>query len=56
MKRLLIKLLGGRPMHLLRAHYFTDEVSGETVGLYRDQLGRRWMATNRWGWFRVETN
>lgn len=32
---------------------FTDKISGERVNLYRDRLGRHWMATNRWALFRV---
>lgn len=46
------RCLGGRPMHLLK-FAFTDIVSRESVYYYMDCYGRRWMAANRWGWFRV---
>ena len=34
---------------------FTDQVTGQPVAYWTDKLGRRWMATSRWGWFRVES-
>lgn len=47
-----MRWLGGRPMKLIRP-LFTDCVSGESVGLYEDTLGRQWMAAGRWALFRV---
>ena len=49
-----MKLFGGRPMKVVEPHYFTDAVSGQRVGIYCDTLGRHWMATGPWDWFRVE--
>lgn len=37
----------------LLSFMFTDVVSGKDVNIYRDTLGRFWMAENKWGWFRV---
>jgi hypothetical protein len=53
MKRLLWKLTGGRPMVWIES-LFVDYISGRTVSLYADRLGRRWMAEGRWALFRVE--
>lgn len=53
LQRMIRALLGGRPMTFER-HAFTDGVTGEAVGYWKDTAGRRWMATSRWGWFRVE--
>lgn len=53
LQRMIRALLGGRPMTFER-HAFTDVVTGEAVGYWKDTAGRRWMATSRWGWFRVE--
>ena len=49
-------MFGGRPMMLLERGVFTDIVSGESVNLYLDMKGRKWLATDRWGWFRVREN
>lgn len=46
-------MLGGRPMFLMERGVFTDKFSGESVNRYLDLKGRLWLATNRWGWFRV---
>jgi hypothetical protein len=51
--RLFYRLTGGRPMRRL-GYGFIDRVSGETVSYYIDAFGRCWMATSRWGWFRVD--
>lgn len=53
LQRLILALLNGRPMTFER-HAFTDRVTGQPVGYWKDTAGRRWMATSRWGWFRVE--
>jgi len=47
------KVLNGRPMICIE-YYFTDVVTGEPVYKYMDRLGNIWMATNKWGWFRVK--
>lgn len=48
------RILGGRPMLCVDQSYFTDAVSGKQVGLYRDTLGRMWMAeSGPWSIFRV---
>ena len=52
MSALIKQLLDGRPM-TYAGFAFTDIVSGVPVNYYRDTLGRKWMATSRWGWFRV---
>lgn len=54
LRRMMIRLLGGRPMTFERPA-FTDRVTGQPVAYWTDKLGRRWMATGRWGWFRVES-
>lgn len=46
-------MLGGRPMVLLERNIFIDVISGEEVSRWLDKKGRVWMATNKWGWFRV---
>lgn len=46
------KLTGGRPMRLVEPA-FTDAVSGEQVGYYRDRFGRFWLATSPWAGFRI---
>lgn len=47
------RLTGGRPMRYMRSS-FTDIISGEAVSFYEDRLGRIWLATGPWAWFRVE--
>ncbi len=32
---------------------FTDMVSGKPVYYFEDAYGRRWLANNKWAWFRV---
>ncbi len=49
-----MRIFGGRPMKLVEPNYFTDAVSGESVGIYRDTLGRLWMAASPWALFRVK--
>ena len=46
-------LLGGRPMKY-ENYAFTDVVSGERVNRYTDKFGRKWLANNKWSWFRVK--
>jgi hypothetical protein len=46
------RLLGGRPMKYLGCA-FIDTVSGAEVNLYRDTIGRHWLAESRWALFRV---
>jgi hypothetical protein len=53
MDAILAKLLGGRPMRLVR-YAFTDVISGEQVNFYLDRLGRPWLATSPWSLFRVK--
>lgn len=55
MIELFYKITGGRPMTIIDPHYFTDIVSGEAVMLCSDHFNRNWLATNKWGWFRVAT-
>ena len=45
-------LTGGRPMTFLD-FAMTDRVSGESVYYWRDAFGRKWMATDGPGLFRV---
>ena len=45
-------LTGGRPMINI-GFAFTDVVTREPVYYYLDQFGRKWMAHNKWGEFRV---
>jgi len=33
---------------------FHDAHNGRVVYVYRDKLGRRWLAQSRWGLFRVQ--
>lgn len=47
---------GGRPMRQVQSNLFYDVVSGRAVHLYKDKFGRYWMASNRWGFFRVAAN
>lgn len=47
-----IRLTGGRPMTWVQS-LFVNQVTGDLVSEYRDQLGRRWMATGPWDEFRV---
>lgn len=35
---------------------FFDHIEGKPVNLYKDSLGRFWMANHKWSWFRVKTN
>lgn len=53
---LIWRITGGRPMHLMDPSYFKDIVSGRPVALFRDRLGRTWMAEHRWAMFRVGVN
>lgn len=46
------KITGGRPMQLVEPA-FTDTVSGEQVGYYRDRFGRFWLSTSSWAGFRI---
>jgi len=46
------KLLGGRPMAFV-TFMFNDIVSGRPVNIFRDKLGRYWMAEHKWSLFRV---
>lgn len=50
--RWLWRLTGGRPMERLDC-LFIDSVVGREVNLYRDRLGRHWMAFGAWSLFRV---
>lgn len=50
------KILGGRPMKPLDKCSFFDVVANINVYFWEDDFGREWMATNRWGWFRVRVN
>jgi hypothetical protein len=43
---------GGAEMQFV-ASAFTDMVSGESVGYYRDRKGVIWMKTSRWSRFKV---
>lgn len=52
-RKFLDLLLGGRPMERL-VYLFTDWHTGQQVFLYRDRLGRHWMAPGRWSLFRVK--
>lgn len=45
-------ITGGRPMTRI-AHRFVDRVNGSDVYQWRDKLGRDWLATNAWAFFRV---
>lgn len=55
MRRLLQRLLGGRPMTPAPgiAMSFYDHIAGKMVYYYIDGNGRYWMAHSRWSWFRV---
>lgn len=48
----LYKLTGGRPMERI-GYAFFDWVAQEDVLVYRDRLGRTWLATTAWDLFRV---
>jgi hypothetical protein len=50
-----MKIFGGRPMVKIMPLFF-DHIEGNPVNLYRDSLGRFWMANHKWSWFRVEKN
>lgn len=50
----LFRLTGGRPMKLIEHCVFIDRVTGCSVSLWRDRLGRSWLAENQWSLFRVE--
>lgn len=52
--RYIHRLTGGRPMRR-DGFAFTDRVSGESVCYWTDRLGRRWLATGAWSWFRVSS-
>lgn len=45
-------LAGARPMQHL-GFAFVDRVSGERVHYWQDRVGRYWLATSAWAWFRV---
>lgn len=49
---LLNRLTRGRPMERVR-YAFPDNLTGRPVYYYRDGFGRLFMATSRWGLFRV---
>jgi hypothetical protein len=53
LRRFLWKLTGGRPM-LFDGFAFTDIVVNRPVYNFECRNGRRWMAYNKWGLFRVE--
>jgi hypothetical protein len=55
MRRFVLYITGGRPMICMHPDYFTDCVTGETVKLFVDKYGRRWMAAHKWSWFRVSS-
>ncbi len=55
MKRLLAKLLGGRPM-VREGCAFIDSVAHREVHYWHDTLGHRWMADGQWSLFRVEVS
>lgn len=45
-------LCGGRPM--TRGEYrFSEIFTGKPVYYFTDHYGRRWLATDKWAWFRV---
>lgn len=49
------KLTGGRPMRHVEFRFY-DGIGNEAVSLWRDRLGRYWLATQRWSLFRVPTD
>jgi hypothetical protein len=49
---LLSMLIGGRPMRRVSLA-FRDVVTGKYIYYWDDALGRKWLADNRWGWFRI---
>lgn len=53
LKKCMYRITGGRPMEHIRWE-FTDDVLAAHVYLWIDGNGRFWLATNRWGPFRVE--
>jgi len=55
LKRAFYWFTGGRPMTYI-GPAFQDIVSGKWVNDYVDGFGRKWMAENRWGSFRVPKN
>jgi hypothetical protein len=50
--KLLWKITGGRPMRLSHSAFYAH-VSRRMVMTYLDRLGRRWLATGKWGLVRV---
>ncbi len=48
-------LTGGRPMTFVQS-CFVDSVVHRAVNIYRDRLGRMWLAYSEWGSFRVRVN
>jgi hypothetical protein len=48
-----MKIFGGRPMVKIGSLFF-DHIEGKEVNLYKDSLGRLWMANHKWSWFRVK--
>lgn len=53
--RLLWWLTGGRPMRFVGTA-FVDAVSRRPVGMYKDRLGRLWLAEGGWSLFRVRVH
>ena len=49
-ERVLAHMTGGRPM-VRREYRFS--LYGKHIYYYQDKLGRMWMATSAWAWFRV---
>ena len=50
-------LTGGRPMKLIEDKVgFWDHIGQQAVLYWHDQFGRKWVAANRWSWFRVRVD
>lgn len=54
MREFIEKFLGGRPMQRI-VYCFPDVVVHKPVYLWLDCYGRYWLATSKWGWFRVKS-
>jgi len=50
---LFFKLTDGRPMKKV-GDGFWDSIGGQQVDYYQCKLGKQWMATSPWAWFRVD--
>jgi hypothetical protein len=56
MKKIFYSITGGRPMKLIKNHYFTDVFSGKMVNVYRNMNDNTlYMAIGPWSKFRVKT-